>query len=95
MPLGIDDTANAVNWTVAGVQGIGLENIDVFEIGNEPDIYPNNNDANVPLLPPAYQGQLNAQSYVLAFSSSCYVYLIECLVTLPNSLSLRVQSLMP
>ena len=64
MPLGIDELENAVNWTVSGVQGIGLDRIDAIEIGNEPDIYPNNNAEGDPLLPPEYQGELTNETCV-------------------------------
>ncbi|KAL9056883.1 MAG: hypothetical protein Q9162_002654 [Coniocarpon cinnabarinum] len=73
VPLGIDSIANAVSWTTAGVNALGLDRIEALEIGNEPDLYPNTDDAGQPLLPPQYQGALDDPAYVFkygAFSSA-------------------------
>ena len=39
VPLALNDLPAAVEWTRAGVDGIGAADIQAIQIGNEPDLY--------------------------------------------------------
>lgn len=39
VPLATNNLTGTVDWTKAGLNGIGVENIQAIQIGNEPDLY--------------------------------------------------------
>ena len=39
VPLATKDLASSIEWTKAGIESIGIDNILAIEIGNEPNLY--------------------------------------------------------
>lgn len=63
LPLAIVDVDQAATWARTSAAGIGMDRIHSFEVGNEPDLYP---DPKLP--PPTYQGHLDNKTYVENFT---------------------------
>lgn len=57
VPLATTNVTESVSWAKAAVDGLGMQNIDAIEIGNEPDLYPSAGDSGH-----GWRGKLTNQS---------------------------------
>lgn len=64
-PLAITNVTESIIWAQTAAEKIGLDKIQAFEPGNEPDLYPGSN-----LGPPEYLGKLTNETYASNFSHS-------------------------
>lgn len=84
LPLATTNISETVLWAKTAAAHIGLGQIQAFEVGNEPDLYPTNSTdpAMSPLGPPYYQGELTNETYTGNFTK--YVNAIKAAVDIPD-----------
>lgn len=77
VPMAETNVSETVLWAKTAAEIIGLDRIEAFEPGNEPDLYPTGG-----LGPPAYQGALTNQTYVGNFTK--YVDAVKTAINPPE-----------
>lgn len=78
LPLAQTNVSETVAWAQSSAELIGIDRIQAFEPGNEPDLYP-----IAELVPPEYQGELTNETYTGNFTK--YVDAIKEAVDIPES----------
>ncbi|KAJ9141813.1 Beta-glucuronidase [Pleurostoma richardsiae] len=76
-PLAITNISETVAWAKSVVEHIGIDKIQSFEPGNEPDLYP-----TAGLGPPTFQGKFTNATYVGNFTT--YAAAISDAVEIPS-----------
>lgn len=77
LPLAQRNISETIAWAQSAADGIGIDRIQAFEPGNEPDLYPGTD-----LNPPQYQGQLTNETYTGNYTK--YVDAIKQAVDIPS-----------
>lgn len=67
LPMAHTNVSESVLWAKTAVEHIGLDRIQAFEPGNEPDLYSSTNPPNG-LGPPDYQGKITNETYTGNFT---------------------------
>ena len=76
LPMAQTDVNETLLWARTAAERIGIDRIQAFEPGNEPDLYPVDD-----LNPPQYQGELTNETYTGNFTK--YVAAIKAAVDTP------------